>query len=176
MDSNRVRYAGVKRLSMHYSEQDSQSCPLTDVSLLEMAWISWRFMTKESPTDDYISLSKCHYVDTVLQKFEIEDAYPSYIPMPVSKTFDDNLSNKPLRSVVGAQLYLSLVTRPDIAYAVLFIARSTGNPTVTSWQNAMHILLYLKHNKNLGIKYAFKPGECTLTSYADADWAGDVDT
>jgi hypothetical protein len=49
-----------------------------------------------------------------------------------------------------------------------------AKPAVSHWQAALTVLRYVAGTANFGIIY--KPGDSTLVGYADADYAGDIDT
>ena len=73
------------------------------------------------------------------------------------------------QSVVGSLMYLSVCTRPDIAYAV---GTFSSKPGKSHWMAVKRVLRYLKGTVNYGI--IFKGGERkNLMGYSDADWAGD---
>ena len=82
--------------------------------------------------------------------------------------------------LVGAALYLSKSTRPDIAHAVGMLSRVVSNPTQSDWIAAKRLLRYLSGTQELGLNF----GSCTRTSapaavsltpsFVDADWAGDL--
>jgi hypothetical protein len=44
---------------------------------------------------------------------------------------------------VGALMYLAIVTRPDIAYAVGVLCRFMANPGPEHWKAAKHLLCYV---------------------------------
>ena len=79
------------------------------------------------------------------------------------------------QSAVGNLLYLSGWTRPDIAVAVGNVARSCSNPTKEHWVAIKRILRYLKGTTSYGLEYSRNDNdESILSSYSDADWAGDI--
>ena len=70
-------------------------------------------------------------------------------------------------------MYLSICTRPDIAYAVSNLAKFTSKPTNAHWTALKRVLRYLKGTVDYGIQYTRgESGECI--GYSDADWAGDI--
>jgi hypothetical protein len=77
--------------------------------------------------------------------------------------------------LVGSLLYLSVCTRPDIAYAVGALARHMSNPSMDHWTAAKGVLRYLAGTADYGIYFkAGTTGE--LVGYCDADYAGDIST
>uniref|UniRef100_A0A2N9GP84 Integrase catalytic domain-containing protein n=1 Tax=Fagus sylvatica TaxID=28930 RepID=A0A2N9GP84_FAGSY len=76
------------------------------------------------------------------------------------------------RSLVGALHYLTF-TRPDISFSVHQVCQYMSAPTTVHLAAAKRILRYLQGTLHHGI--AFTPGPLHLSTYTDADWAGDPD-
>jgi len=109
---------------------------------------------------------------------------------PTTQEEKENMKTKPYRELVGSLLWLSLGTRPDIAYAVSQIAKFNANPGPLHWQAVIRILRYLNGTQNLGLIY-HKQNNDTLqtvttsissadimipTAFVDADYARDTDS
>ena len=79
------------------------------------------------------------------------------------------------RSMVGALIYTSTWTRPDITHAVNMCSRYMTAPTTQHQQAATKILRYLHGTSDMGIKYDNNnnKNKVMITGYCDADWAGD---
>ena len=60
--------------------------------------------------------------------------------------------NLNFRSVIGALLYVSCCTRPDISYAVNKLAKYANNPGATHFRALLHLIV-LKANSNKGLKF-----------------------
>lgn len=78
------------------------------------------------------------------------------------------------RQLVGSLIYLTL-TRPDISYPVGVMSRYMQNPKKSHLEAVRRILRYVKNTLDYGVLYK-KGGDCKLTGYCDADYAGDHDT
>jgi len=91
---------------------------------------------------------------------------------PQTEAEIQEMKSIPYRSLVGGLLYLSNTTRPDIAYSVNRLARFLTNPGKLHWQAAKKVLRYLKGTCDLGLVFS---GKYTLSGYADASWADNVD-
>ena len=94
----------------------------------------------------------------------------------MSKTEGETLDKEkfPYGTLVGKLMFLTVATRPDIAFSVGTLARFISEPTVTHWQAAKGVIRYLSHTSDKGI--TFRGSDLTLKGYCDADYAGDVDT
>ena len=57
------------------------------------------------------------------------------------------------RSIIGALLYVSCCTRPDITYAVNKLAKFSNNPGVIHFRAIIHLIGFIKGNSNKGIKF-----------------------
>ena len=90
----------------------------------------------------------------------------------VKATDDEEAVEQQLyQSLVGSLMYLSVCTRPDLAYTVGILARFSSKPNRSHWMVAKRVLRYLKGTANHGIVFTkSESGECL--EYSDADWAG----
>jgi hypothetical protein len=77
------------------------------------------------------------------------------------------------QAVVGSLIYLSICTRPDIAYAVHKLTRAMQAPTQPHWKAAMQVLRYLAGTADMGLKYGPTARSQQLQCYHDADYGGD---
>lgn len=78
------------------------------------------------------------------------------------------------RSLVGALLWLSTSTRPDLATAVSIVARNMHDPTESHLHAARNILAYAIGTEEYGVEYG--PCASDITSvelFADASFAPD---
>ena len=76
---------------------------------------------------------------------------------------------KKYQSIVGALMYCSTQTRPDVAFAVGMLARAMGKPTPQLYAAALRVLYYLDHHKHVGLR--FQPGTAPMSGMSDSDWA-----
>jgi len=74
----------------------------------------------------------------------------------------------PYQSLIGAILYLSVSTRPDIAYAVSVLSQFNANYTQEHWIAAKSILGYLRRTSGYELVHR-KTGK-KLERFIDADW------
>lgn len=125
-------------------------------------------------------LSQQGYIERVLTKFNMQDCNPQKIPADPSlelQSEDEEVQriiNKPYREAVGSLMFLAVVTRPDIAFAVGQVSRFLNNPSEKHWIAVKRIMRYLAGTKSYGICYRGIHDE--LMVYSDADFAGDITT
>jgi len=80
----------------------------------------------------------------------------------------------PYREIVGSCLYLSVMTRLDIAYVVNSLARFNQNPGKVHWNALRHLLRYLRGTSDLGLRLgSFSDTVCDC--FCDASWADNAD-
>ena len=110
-------------------------------------------------------------------KFDMTAGKACKVPLdPSNRLVREGVSmHDPVRyqELVGALLYLSTCTRPDIAHSVGVLSRYMAAPTDEHWRAALRVLRYVYSTRSMGIVYG-KSAE--LHGYCDADFAGDIDT
>lgn len=135
------------------------------------------------------TLSQANYVDTMLTEFGMEHCKPKDTPLepgaaPLLRTTSDEpapsqaeqekMEKIPYRRAVGALMYLSTTSRPDIAAAISQLARFVDNPRIRHWKCLKHLLRYLKRTKDYGLVLGGK-GPTVLEGFSDSDWASNQD-
>lgn len=129
--------------------------------------------------DGSMVLHQRDYAAHVLQKFDMLGSTGLVTPLEhglkLNRVKEGKNKTLPYQELIGSLLYLSVNTRPDIAYAVSFLGQFNSCYTTVHWTLAKGVLQYVKNTINKGLKYtkAERPGFC-LTGYADADFAGDT--
>ena len=84
-------------------------------------------------------LNKRKYVETILQRFNMQESKPVKVPIPVGAKLSaeqcpttqeevEDMSCVPYASVVGSLMYAMVCTRPDIAHAVGILRRYMSKP------------------------------------------------
>ncbi|KAG7310616.1 hypothetical protein JYU34_003408 [Plutella xylostella] len=123
--------------------------------------------------DDRITLDQSKYIESVLQKFKMEDCKPSATPMEtgvkLTKALNSgDISKFDYRGLIGSLMYIAVGTRPDIAHAVSYLSQFNDCYDESHWKAAKRVIRYLKGNKDLCLN--FVKGGISITAYADADW------
>src|SRR3990167_1635049 len=101
-------------------------------------------------TEHSISISQENFILQLLKSYNLQDINPKKTPMlklelDESPFLPDNLKYTQL---VGSLIYLTTVSRPDIAYCVIYLARQSSKPTERNWNQLKHLLAYLKSTEN----------------------------
>lgn len=135
-------------------------------------------------------LSQSNYINNMLVKYKFDEANPRTTPLPpgirISKfSPDENVAYVPseensqefitrYRSAIGALLYLSGATRPDIAFAVNALSRYSHDPQPHHWVLVNEIFRYLRFTKSRGLRLT--PTSGGVDVMVDADFGGDIDS
>lgn len=122
------------------------------------------------------------YMRKVLERFKMSEAKPLSVPadpnvslQPVESS-EERLCNAPYREAVGSLMFLAIVSRPDIAYAVNTASKFLNKPSEIHWRAVKRILAFLVGTKDVGIMYRSGGSEPQLIGYSDADFASDIET
>lgn len=103
------------------------------------------------------------YITKILFKFKMLDCKPIGMPMVVrsldvdkdifrpAEQDEEILEDVPYLNAIGALMYLSNQTCPDIAFAVNLLARYSTKPTKPHWNGIKQIFRYLQGTRDLGL-------------------------
>lgn len=83
------------------------------------------------------------------------------------------MEDKPFRSLLGALLYLSTRTRPDLATAVSMLGKYQSDPGPAQWKLLKQLLRYLRGTTKHGLNLPKASNKVKLDAWSDADWARD---
>ena len=126
-----------------------------------------------------VCLRQTQYVNKLLMRFNMSECKPVLTPMEINCKLSkpEYVNTKemeiyPYQRLIGALLYLSVSTRPDIAYTVNYLSQFNSNYNSDHWKAAKRVLRYLKGTSDYGIEYE-KTG-LPLFGVVDADWASDA--
>ena len=129
-----------------------------------------------------ISIDQQHYIEKIIERFDLENAHPKRTPMTLSmkltasaRTAADPTIQKQYQSMVGSLMYAMLGSRPDICFAVNKLAQYGSNPDEEHLAAAQRIFQYLKATRDYRLTYNGNTGS-ELIGWCDADWASDPDT
>jgi len=142
--------------------------------LVDLGYAKWILGMRINISKNSIKIDQEKYTLDTLEKFNMQNcstlSTPA-IPEATGHQISKPTSREEYRSLVGSLIYLSVITRPDIAFAVGRAGQFMENPTEANMIAAKRILRYLQSDKKLGLTYS-TTGSPTLEAYADADWGG----
>ena len=162
----------------------------------ECTWILGMNVQRDK-TNKTLTLNQEQYARQILQEYNMNDCTSTTLPAKTNMKLtkqdcpDEHASEnkiiKTYQSIVGALMYLSLSTRPDISYIVNKLSRYSSNPGQKHMEAVLHVLRYVKHTLHYALKYEhteqsssigdkhLQKREITIEAYCDADWAADID-
>jgi hypothetical protein len=135
-----------------------------------------------------ITLQQDAFVDKLLARFNMTNAAATRTPgtkrlskedCPTTTEEKEYMQKVPYRQCVGALMYLAVLTRPDIVFAVNQASRFLENPGRAHWAAVKTIMTYLKGTRANGLTFKANnprsPRHLTAEGFSDADWAGNPD-
>lgn len=129
-----------------------------------------------------IHLDQEHYCNTMLERFNLLDCNSVRTPLPqnvhlYTPTDGESEEIEQYRAAVGMLNFLSIQTRPDIAFSVSYLARFNSRHNSSHWTAVKHLLRFVRGTMQRGLDFGTQRGrDVLIKGYADADYAGDVDT
>jgi transposase InsO family protein len=134
-----------------------------------------------------ITLHQRQFILDMLERYQMSDCHSVLTPMapgtalskqmgPENTAEVDFMRNVPYLSAVGSLQYLATMTRPDIAYAVSYLARFNCNPGPKHWAAVKHLFRYLKGTLEYKLQYSGEFGSELFTTYTDAAHGDCIDS
>jgi hypothetical protein len=123
-----------------------------------------------------IRIHQAKYVDELLQRFGLTQCKPVATPTDntINTAFQSEIDTTlQYRVLVGSLMYLSMLTRGDISFAISKLSRYLDKPTKPLFAAGLRVLKYLKSTKAHGPVYTSE-GPADLIVYCDADHAGEL--
>lgn len=124
-----------------------------------------------------IWLGQPKYARDTLERFGMTDCKAMTHPMDVNLHLSRSELPEldvPYSELVGSLLYLTVNTRPDLAYPVGVLSRFVANPQDAHWRAAKRVLRYIAGTLDRGIVY--QRGSPRIEAYTDSDYAGETET
>lgn len=104
---------------------------------------------------------------------------PAKTPLPVTfcllPATDDEFETArhlPFPQAVGAILYASTISWPDLAHLASVLSRALSKWNKEHWLAVKHILHYIRGTSDLCLTFNATSGKHLTLRYADADWGG----
>jgi len=132
-----------------------------------------------------IKIHQSSYIKRLLERFKMVDCKPVLTPgdsyqklssemCPKNELERAQSSKIPYQELVGALMFLTSISRPDIAFEVSKASQFMSNYGELHWKATKRILRYLRGTISEGIW--FKGNDLELKAFADADYASNPDT
>lgn len=136
-----------------------------------------------SREENHMIINQPKYIEQMLEKFNMAECKPQSTPMVTRQVTNRNrrkeaneendnlvteITGAPYREAIGSLMYLANATRPDISFAVNYLARRQSKPTEEDWKNVKRVFRYLRGTPNKGLE--FKGKEENLEGFTDASF------
>jgi len=96
---------------------------------------------------------------------------------PSTQEEEDFMSQVPYLSAVGSLQYLAMMTRPDIAHSIAYLARFNSHPGPEHWKALKHLFCYVKGTFDHKLTYQGNLANTEpFITYSDASHGDCVDT
>lgn len=116
------------------------------------------------------------YTRQIINKFRMSDTKASAVPTDPNirltsiNTDVEESIQVPFREAVSSLMFLAVVTRPDISYAINLVSKYS-NHNESHWKAVKRIYCYLIGTTKIGIKYRSGGNTSVLSGFSDADFA-----
>ena len=131
-------------------------------------------------TKSEIKMHQSNYALKILEKFQMLDCNPKYVPCDLNVsnidfdgTSDELADTRLYREIVGSLVYLMTCTRPDLCYVVTVLSQHLAAPKVSHFNLAKYVLRYLRGSVSHGL--SFSKGPLNIVGFTDASWASTGD-
>ena len=95
-------------------------------------------------------------------------------PIDGSESSPEFCEQKQYLNLVGNQMHLSVVSRPDVCFAVYNLPQFVSNPGTAHWCALKHLQRFLKGTEFLSVVYN-RSEKLELLGFLDSNWATDND-
>ncbi len=128
----------------------------------------------------FISINQMSHINSVLQRFNMEDCKPAAVPMDPNVQLSCNqylinaseivhMQRYPYRAVVRSLIWITTGMRSNLAYAATILLHFNNNPGLVHWHAAKCALQYFKGTCSWRLTFGGKGLGRELKGYADAD-------
>jgi hypothetical protein len=123
-----------------------------------------------------VSITQSRQVADLLVQYDMEECKGQKTPMekglnlPKAVQVDNSI---PYLNLIGSLLWLSRCSRPDITFAVTYLATFSHFHDNSHWGALKRILRYLKQTISYKLVFSIKDESSVLETFSDSDWASD---
>ncbi|KAI7956932.1 hypothetical protein MJO28_004027 [Puccinia striiformis f. sp. tritici] len=96
-----------------------------------------------------------------------------YSATTVDESEGDRATSTDYLSIIGSMSYLAVGTRPDLAYAVNYLARFSACPAPDHWKALRHVVNYIANTRDRFLTIHPVDTANPLKCYSDAGWGGE---
>ena len=137
--------------------------------LADWTLFKWRFSPSINIHRENIKalffIDKSHLLNSLMVVHSLEVNKDPFHPKGGNKKW--LVLEVPYLNAIGALMYFTNYTRPNIAFSINLLARYNSTPTKRHWNGVKHILRYLYGTSDMGLYY-LKESKLQLIGYANA--------
>ncbi|MBW0532137.1 hypothetical protein O181_071852 [Austropuccinia psidii MF-1] len=125
-------------------------------------------------TDNEFDLNQSTLIDKLTSL--LASKITANFPLPLNCNLLSNTSKEMDREYlkrIGMLLYIAQGTRPDISYAVNYLARFSMGTTSAHWEALEPLISYLRETRNSNLRISKDEKPNALQCYIDANWGGE---
>lgn len=120
-------------------------------------------------------MNQASYIHDLVEKHHLENAHS--VTTPCDNHFKDLSKNNkpqivtdtPYFSLIGALLWLSNGTWPDIPFSLNQLSSFMTSPSDYHWKAAQRVLLYVRYTADMSVTLGGT--DIVLSGHSDSDWA-----
>lgn len=119
-------------------------------------------------TDGSYFIHQSRYIDKLVQKYNPKPDKRVRTPLSADNLYQEDsppVDVSEYKSIIGALLYISIATRPDLAFACSRLGQFSTEPKEVHYKQALRCIQYLDNTKHYRIRYSADEG---LKGWADA--------
>jgi hypothetical protein len=140
--------------------------------------LDWYIGSAIEDRGDTLFMNQKDYIIKMLKLYDYDMSKTVETPLrekfAILKDPEDELFHDfKIREKVGSLMFTAVTVRPDIAFAVAYIARFTTHPSAEVCRAINHIFGYLAGTVELGISFV-KEDNSEVIVYCDADYGSDI--
>ena len=149
---------------------DFINCMHHEFQMKDLGSLKYFLGLEDDRTSDHLLLHQTKYAGELIHRAGVDSCTTA--PTPISPSQSTNGADVPFhnprlfRSLVGGLQYLT-VTRPDIQFAVNYVAQKMHSPTEQDFHTLKRILRYVKGTILCGL--IFSKGDLHLRGYSNSD-------
>ena len=129
-------------------------------------------------SDRYLVLKQQRHIEKLVTDASLDACHPLKLPMiptvyrdVAGASIEDPEAITQCKSLLGALMDIANYTRPDIAFAVSYLARFVNCLTTDKFARVVDLIKYLHGTADYGLYLGGKSSDCPVYAFCDADRA-----
>ena len=152
----------------------------TRFNIKELGDLSFILQMKITRTHNHITISQERMIIDLALQYGLSKAKPKYTPIVVGANKLLPVENEsegwwPFRNIIGSLLWIARKTRPDIYWAVIYLACFCSSFGQEHTEFAKRVIKYLYTTRHYVLTFHKSADDLmSLKGYCDSDWAGNI--